>query len=545
MNEGNPNTVWEALRTAYGTPGAAGIFVEFKKMVRMQIKKNEDPATRVNEMQSIFNYLAANGLTLPNSAQAMILLSALPAEWEGFASTILATLPVTLPAGAPAGAQALTFTSVLPKINEEWSRRSGHSVMPRFKEERKENNAFAGPSKVNKPRCKTCNGCHSTKDHIDGYKRPNAPPQAGPSQPKKPFTKGKGKKDYKGKGKQRANAAEQVASIVMLNSKGETDDEDTGYASQTAEASWSVTTQSILNADSSSPLEDERYMRRKQMDDEYAHRLATAPKEEYDPYYHDDNYGWEHWTSYTSRETKCSNCHLKKDQSKSSKEHYCPKHEHLAGLWLLDSGATDHSTPYMSDFLTYKKLPKPLRVKTAGSECIFFTGIGTVTFTTNVDGQQKLICLRQVYFSPSGDKRICSLQWLTTRLKMTLTADAKTTRIFNSHGQPFLTGQCLLSGNNLHWVIGKPHNRTGALGYLVNLNIKSVDTVQLATDRQEDFNDFDLWHQRLGHPSPQTMWHASRTTDGFGNVVIPNRPPICSDCQIGKMPTRSFPPSDK
>ena len=73
--------------------------------------------------------------------------------------------------------------------------------MPKFKEEKKENNAFTGPSKVNKPRCKTCNGRHSTKDHIDGYKCPSAP-QTGPSQPKKPFTKGKGKKDYKGKGKQ-------------------------------------------------------------------------------------------------------------------------------------------------------------------------------------------------------------------------------------------------------------------------------------------------------------------------------------------------------
>ena len=130
--------------------------------------------------------------------------------------------------------------------------------MPRHREEKKESNAFTGPSKVNKPRCKTCNGRHSTKDHIDGYKRPNATPRAGPSQLKKPFTKGKGKKDYKGKGKQRANTAEQVASIVMLNSDGDSDDEDTGYTSQTAEAGWSVTTQSILNADSSSL--HERYM---------------------------------------------------------------------------------------------------------------------------------------------------------------------------------------------------------------------------------------------------------------------------------------------
>ena len=128
---------------------------------------------------------------------------------------------------------------------------------------------------------------------------------------------------------------------------------------------------------------------------------------------------------------------------------------------------------------------------------------------------------------------------------MTLTADAKTTHIFNSHGQPFLIGQHLLSGNNLHWFIGKPYNRIGALGYLVNLNIKTVDTVQLATVRQESFNDFDLWHQHLGHRSPQTMRHASCATDGFGDVAIQNKPPICSDCQIGKMPTQSFPPSDK
>ena len=121
LNEGNPNTVWEALRTAYGTPGTAGIFVKFKKIVHMQIKKHDDPATRINEMQSIFSYLAANRLTLPDSAQAMILLSALPAEWEGFTSTILATLPVGAPVRAPAGAQVLTFASVLLKINEEWS----------------------------------------------------------------------------------------------------------------------------------------------------------------------------------------------------------------------------------------------------------------------------------------------------------------------------------------------------------------------------------------------------------------------------------------
>ena len=70
-------------------------------------------------MQSVFSYLVNNGLTLPDSARAMIPLSALPPKWEGFTSTILVTLPVAQLAG---GGAALTFAVILPKIQEEWSR---------------------------------------------------------------------------------------------------------------------------------------------------------------------------------------------------------------------------------------------------------------------------------------------------------------------------------------------------------------------------------------------------------------------------------------
>ena len=124
----NPHTVWNTLQTTYSTPGAAGIYVEFRKAVHMQIRENEDPNPCIQEMQSVFSYLVAYGLTLPDSARAMILLSALPSKWEGFASTILATLPVVALAG---GGAALTFAAVLPKIQEEWSHQSNSSIMPR------------------------------------------------------------------------------------------------------------------------------------------------------------------------------------------------------------------------------------------------------------------------------------------------------------------------------------------------------------------------------------------------------------------------------
>ena len=131
INIGNANTMWVCLQETYGTPGTAGIYVEFKRAINLRICKNKDPMPRVNELRTIFSYLATNGLTLPDNAQAMMLLSALPHEWEGFASTLLTTLPAAAPAGAAAGTPFLNFSTVLPKIQEEWSHHSGRSIMPK------------------------------------------------------------------------------------------------------------------------------------------------------------------------------------------------------------------------------------------------------------------------------------------------------------------------------------------------------------------------------------------------------------------------------
>jgi len=68
--------------------------------------------------------------------------------------------------------------------------------------------------------------------------------------------------------------------------------------------------------------------------------------------------------------------------------------------------------------------------------------------------------------------------------------------------------------------------------------------VQCAT-ATANFNSYDLWHSHLGHPNPQTMWHATCATNGIEKLDIPMKTPLCSDCQIGKMPSRSFPFSDK
>jgi len=363
-----------------------------------------------------------------------------------------------------AGVQQLMFDSVLPKIMEEWSHKSGKSIMATIK---KEQNAQAGPSR---PRCKKCSGCHSTTDHHNDYKKmftPNTtagpstfpPKNQGGGKGKGGGKKGKGKQPYKGKGKQCQNTAEQTTQIVEL--QGDSDDEsNAGCTSTVAEAGWSMLTPSQLASESTLCSVHNDLAKHKMEDEDYARRLATAPPDPNDGtiLYRDngfvcDQYNDESFDCYTlctSKESDNRFLCLTSPHSRQQAESHCPKHKHLTGLWLMDSGATDHSTPYHNDFLTYKELWKPINVGTAGTEVIQFLGIGTVAFKAKVGNVQKEIYLRHVYYSPSGDKCICSLQWLTTKLKMKLYADTKITCVFDSCNEVFLEGTRLIPRNNLH-----------------------------------------------------------------------------------------------
>ena len=63
MNVDKPHTAWEQLNISNGTPGVAGVFVEFKCLTWMTIQGNQDFAPTVNQMQSTIGYLVSNSLT--------------------------------------------------------------------------------------------------------------------------------------------------------------------------------------------------------------------------------------------------------------------------------------------------------------------------------------------------------------------------------------------------------------------------------------------------------------------------------------------------
>ena len=198
----------------------------------------------------------------------------------------------------------------------------------------------------------------------------------------------------------------------------------------------------------------------------------------------------------------------------------------------------------MTDFLTYRKLAKPLKVTTAGKEVIYFYGIGSVAFMVTINGIQNEVILRNVYYCPTAGKRICSTQWLSTQLGYDVHTNAKRTHVLDRQGKVFLEGTPVIPGTHLHWFIGKPHHRTASCGFLADLNIPSVDTFCVLTMKLST-DDYRLWHQRLGHLNPQSFRHVFRAVSGIPDVVVPSPVPICSDCQKGKMPSRPFPPSSK
>ena len=55
---------------------------------------------------------------------------------------------------------------------------------------------------------------------------------------------------------------------------------------------------------------------------------------------------------------------------------------------------------------------------------------------------------------------------------------------------------------------------------------------------------YDIVHYCLGHPSKDMICHAHKHMWNFPDVEIPNTDSICPGYTMGKLPNRSFPPSE-
>jgi len=83
--------IWEVLHAAFGTTGPLAIFANFKNAISKKISV-ANPAIDIMEMYEGFQRLMATTIVIPEVVQAMILLNAMPKEYDGVAQTTLQTM---------------------------------------------------------------------------------------------------------------------------------------------------------------------------------------------------------------------------------------------------------------------------------------------------------------------------------------------------------------------------------------------------------------------------------------------------------------------
>jgi len=185
--------------------------------------------------------------------------------------------------------------------------------------------------------------------------------------------------------------------------------------------------------------------------------------------------------------------------------------------WMLDSGASEHFTGDINDFVEFETLA-PIAVQTT-TETTNIIGRGSVILQI----KNKVLRIYPVYYIPE----------LTTQLF--------------SLGQ-FLQAGLLLSGNarqiSVHegeeeFLSFYPRHKKGTIYVVQSLLGKKVDA------RIETIHmvDFEIMHRRLVHPSNDVMRQARKYVKDFPKVEIPTEH-FCPGCAQGKMPNKAFPPTE-
>ena len=82
--------VWTLIATKYGVQSPSLLFMDFQQAISMQLSA-ANPAPKIAEMSEHFGCLTTGNVAIPAMVQAMILLAALPLEYDQLSATILNT----------------------------------------------------------------------------------------------------------------------------------------------------------------------------------------------------------------------------------------------------------------------------------------------------------------------------------------------------------------------------------------------------------------------------------------------------------------------
>jgi gag-polypeptide of LTR copia-type len=73
---------WTNLEQCYGVPHFTGIYKDYELAHSIRLTTGENPEIRIEKIWTILECLWANGCVLSNYLQGMLLLKAIPKEWD-------------------------------------------------------------------------------------------------------------------------------------------------------------------------------------------------------------------------------------------------------------------------------------------------------------------------------------------------------------------------------------------------------------------------------------------------------------------------------
>ena len=186
-----------------------------------------------------------------------------------------------------------------------------------------------------------------------------------------------------------------------------------------------------------------------------------------------------------------------------------------SGIWILDSGASNHMSPNLSSFGSFCPTSS-LPVMTADGTPMPSTGVGTIDSPN--------LSLSNVYHIPKLTMNLVSVGQL---------CDA-------GYSVSFSSTFCHVQDPQSQKVIGTGR-RQGGLYIMEKLNVPMVaaSSVDLSSFRlSSDSSSFYLWHSRLGHVSGSRLKYLA-STGKLGNLHCHDISD-CSGCKLAKFSALPF-----
>jgi hypothetical protein len=180
--------------------------------------------------------------------------------------------------------------------------------------------------------------------------------------------------------------------------------------------------------------------------------------------------------------------------------------------WWLDTGASIHCTPYLSDLVDIRDIA-PIRIRGIQGAAILATKMGTVQLPVS---SSTPLSIANVVWLPNAKIRLLSIGSL---------ADAglnarfsKTWATIHHAGGNSVVARATCIGRGLY-----------------SLDLGSSEQVNIAVP-------IDVWHGRLGHPAKDTVLTMAQSVAVSGmHVDLLLAPPTCQSCIVGKQKTTPIP----